>query len=193
MWMTIAGADAWEGEPCQQDFFCLEYPVWIFQDSTFQSIFSVCFPPSFCTFSGQIVSITKSSQQRRWIAYNRPHAAGPDTGKSCTVGGIWFPEHLSVLCSGRCPRTAHLGLHLPRRAQGPDSFVSLRETRRCDPRQPKCHCTPLFTQLSTAHSEPLHSVQKLRENFLRRFVFGQKIGVLFIPLCDTCLSCRRNS
>lgn len=90
--------------------FALKYPVWIFHDSTHQSIFSVCFPPSsFCTCSGHIVSITKSSQQRRWIACNRPHAAGPDTGKSCTVGGIWFPEHLSLLCSGRCPRTNTLG------------------------------------------------------------------------------------
>lgn len=48
--------------------------------------------------------ITKTSQQRRWIACNRPDAAGPDTGELCSVGGIWFPECLSLLCSGRCPR-----------------------------------------------------------------------------------------
>lgn len=96
--MTIA-----EGEPCWQNFFCLGIPVWIFQDSTLQSIFSCFPPPSFCTCSGQIVSITKTSQQRRWIACNRADAAGPDVGELCTVGGIWFPEHLSLPCSGDAP------------------------------------------------------------------------------------------
>lgn len=112
------------------------------------------------------------------------------------MGGIWFPEHLSLLCSGRCPRTTHLGLCLPRRARGPGSFVSLMETRRHGPGQPKCHCTPLFTQLNPTHSEPLHSIQRLRESFLMSFLgvfFGQKIEVLFILLCDTCLSCGQNS
>lgn len=85
--MTIA-----EGEPCWQNFLCLGIPLWIFQDSTFQSIFPCFPPPSFCTYSGQIVSITKTSQQRRWIACNRADAAGPDIGELCTVGGIWFPE-----------------------------------------------------------------------------------------------------
>lgn len=51
---------------------------------------------------------------------------------------------------------------------------------------------PVYT-MSAAHSEPLHSVQRLRESFLTRFVFGQKIEVLFIPLCDTCLCCGQNS
>lgn len=94
-----------------------------------------------------------NKKQRRLIACSRPHTAGLDTGKSCTVGGICFPEHLSLLCSGRCPRTTHLGLHLPRRARGPGSFVSPVEIRGHSPGQPKCHCISLFTQLRAAHSE----------------------------------------
>lgn len=86
------------------------------------------------------------------------------------MGGIWFPEHLSLLCSGRCPGTTHLGLFLPRRARGAGSFVSLMETRRHGPGLPKCHCTPLFTQLNPTHSEPLHSIQRLRESFLMSFL-----------------------
>lgn len=129
--------------------FLLPRISWIFQDSTLQSIF--------CLFSSFLYLLWSdcfhNKKQRRLIACSRPHTAGLDTGKSCTVGGICFPEHLSLLCSGRCPRTTHLGLHLPRRARGPGSFVSPVEIRGHSPGQPKCHCISLFTQLRAAHSE----------------------------------------
>lgn len=43
---------------------------------------------------------------------------------------------------------------------GPVLFVSLLETFSHALRQPKCHQTPMFTQLNLTHSETLQSVQK---------------------------------
>lgn len=65
---------------------------------------------------------------------------------------------------------------------GPVLFVSLLETFSHALRQPKCHQTPMFTQLNLTHSETLQSVQKGWEKVSWWHFFDRKFG-FYLFLC----------
>lgn len=108
------------------------------------------------------------------------------------MGGIQLP----ILCSWGCPRATHLACVCPE-----GHVISWRSCLVCQPPGdiftcPKATKMPPDAYVYTTESHPQWNAavcaKRLREGFLLTF-FWQKIGVLFIPLCDICLFRGQNS
>lgn len=202
--------DSAKREPCRDpgagNPTCLD---WISQDSTLQSMFFLfIFPFPLCIIfwslraSLMLFSVLLSDcfvKKKTEQTKNQPNNNSKKiefivtylnvqtlilVRPAYTVGGIQLPKCKAPLCCRRYPRATHLSLHLHRRAWGPFSFVSLMETFSHSLSLLECHWTPMFMQLNLDHSEALHSVQRLRESFLRIF-FDRKLGI-YLFFCVVC-------
>lgn len=182
MWMTITRADAWEREPRQEDFL-LRYPN-LDISGLYTSVQVLCLFSSFIflyllwsdCFHNKNQPAKKMNRLQTDLALQTLIPA------SCALWvGFGFLSIYPCCALEDAPGQLTWAYICPERHEVLAHLSASRRQGSMAPGQLKCHCT---AQVTLTCSEPLHSVQRLRESFLMRFVFGQKIEFLFILLCD---------